>query len=623
MKFKFLKSKSLYVTIGSVSLISSFGYLSHRLVTKYNFFAKNDIKSVSLDENKDYIYLTEELSNDYSEDFGSSQSSSTHLQLLGLIESTSGDNQVSEAAFSAITSTLFNDFQYREIAQNCHFKTGLRLARTPGVSSKLFLPPLKTHFLRTTTSPEPVYDFNQFLLNMFKKAHKSGDHCSECTKLFTELSIEMLERGRHSRQLDESIDFNDIHNFFKSLLSHKTPEVDWLYLQAIGQNILYDKTQCQTLVDSGLFLVLHYLRNNFSDEKVHDWVAQTLANLSVHKEFHSHFWSTNWFAVLVDWLQSDRLEWSLSAAKILHNLSEDSSDHLFPESIYLLHPLYYDTSNKNFDIVMVHGLLGGTFKTWRQCDTEKDTNAYTRCWPQTWLAAEVPNLRLLSVNYQTFVSNWNIECQDNTSVFTLKQRSSQLLKDLLSSRVGEKPIIWITHSMGGLIVKQMLVDINESNDPKLKPILNQTKGIVFYSVPHKGSDIAVWTPYLQRIISPSSELLELRKGSKSLLSLHERFVKMIETQGIACLSFGETLKSIIYCISNVCAIQVPKDSANPDIGHFHLLDENHFNSCKPKHKTSDSYRMVLHFIKSIVNRNKGDGDGSDDKISVLLSSTFT
>ena len=339
----------------------------------------------------------------------------------------------------------------------------------------------------------------------------SGDHCSECTKYFTQLSIEMLETGSHSRQIHESIDFDDILSI-KRYRPLKFPTVEWLYLQTIDQNILCGDSQCKILADNGLFLLLHYLRKNFSDIQVHDWIAQTLANLSAHKATHWHFWSSRWLSILVQWLQSDRLEWSLPAAKILHNLSEES-EYLLPESIYQLHPIYYDKSRQEFDIVLVHGLLGGTFKTWRQNDSQKQTKEYTKCWPQKWLTEDVDSLRILAVNYKTFLSNWNIECHDSDSVFTLKQRSSQLLSDLVASHVGHRPIIWITHSMGGLLVKQMLVDIEEGDDHKLKSILNQTKGIVFYSVPHKGSDMAVRSPYLQRVMSPSSEVLTLRKGS--------------------------------------------------------------------------------------------------------------
>ena len=345
------------------------------------------------------------------------------------------------------------------MAQSCDFQTAVRLARTPGVSHKLFLSPINTQFLKLNVSSKPIFDFNEVMLRLMKIALNSGEQCSECTKYFTQLSVEMLETGSHSRHFQPSVEFDDIFDSRPKAKPSKYPTIERLYLQAISQNILCGESQSKSLIDNGLFLVLHYLRNTFNREvEVQDWVAQTLANLSAHKQTHHHFWSTRWLSILVEWLQSDRLEWSLPAAKILYNLSQESENHLIPESTYLLHPIYDDKSHKDFDIILVHGLLGGTFKTWRQSDTEKLSEGYTRCWPQKWLTKDFERIRMFSINYQTFLSNWNIECQDNTSIFTLSQRSSQILNDL-KTIIGDKPIIWITHSMGGLLVKQMLVDI--------------------------------------------------------------------------------------------------------------------------------------------------------------------
>ncbi|CAG7830774.1 unnamed protein product [Allacma fusca] len=39
---------------------------------------------------------------------------------------------------------------------------------------------------------------------------------------------------------------------------------------------------------------------------------------------------------------------------------------------------------------------------------------------------------------------------------TIFDRSSELLEKLASAGIGNRPIIWVTHSMGGLLVKQLL-----------------------------------------------------------------------------------------------------------------------------------------------------------------------
>jgi len=116
--------------------------------------------------------------------------------------------------------------------------------------------------------------------------------------------------------------------------------------------------------------------------------------------------------------------------------------------------------------------------------------------------------------------------------------------------------------------------------------------------------------------------LELRKDSQLLLSLHDQFVKIVESKQIKCLSFGETLKStIVKRPFKWKYLLVPEESSNPGIGAFHLLPVDHFNTCKPKSKTSEAYYMASDFIKDIIDSNcDKDKKTESDNISILLSS---
>lgn len=67
----------------------------------------------------------------------------------------------------------------------------------------------------------------------------------------------------------------------------------------------------------------------------------------------------------------------------------------------------------------------------------------------------------------------------------------------------------------GLIIKQILSEASESKDKNIQSLLDKTIGLVFYSVPHKGSEIATKLNSASLIFQPSKELGELNKGNNS------------------------------------------------------------------------------------------------------------
>lgn len=84
--------------------------------------------------------------------------------------------------------------------------------------------------------------------------------------------------------------------------------------------------------------------------------------------------------------------------------------------------------------------------------------------------------------------------------------------------------------MGGLIVKNILckgkldgfVEIvsivvvlaQESHRYKIRKMFSNTKGVVFYSTPHRGSRIANINPPIALVLWPSVEVQELREGTR-------------------------------------------------------------------------------------------------------------
>ena len=65
------------------------------------------------------------------------------------------------------------------------------------------------------------------------------------------------------------------------------------------------------------------------------------------------------------------------------------------------------------DIVFVHGIRGGPFASWRAGASPHRGRAsenltHNFCWPSEWLAADVPQARLLSLEYAAPASGWEV-----------------------------------------------------------------------------------------------------------------------------------------------------------------------------------------------------------------------
>ena len=61
-------------------------------------------------------------------------------------------------------------------------------------------------------------------------------------------------------------------------------------------------------------------------------------------------------------------------------------------------------------------------------------------------------------------------------MYLLDERSEDILERLLAAGVGQRPVIFVGHSMGGLIIKKMLVAAQNSGNEAAEAIAKNTKG---------------------------------------------------------------------------------------------------------------------------------------------------
>ncbi|MEA5472433.1 hypothetical protein, partial [Spirulina sp. 06S082] len=143
------------------------------------------------------------------------------------------------------------------------------------------------------------------------------------------------------------------------------------------------------------------------------------------------------------------------------------------------------------DIIFVHGLGGDARGAWHP-DDKRDNDDF---WP-VWLGEDLPNLRVWSLDYDIEPFRWKGQ------TMPLVDRATDVLS-CLDLEVGDRPIFFIVHSMGGLLVKQMLRHAWDFGDPRWKAIAEQTRGIIYLSTPHSGSDLANWVKAIGTILQAS------------------------------------------------------------------------------------------------------------------------
>ncbi|KAL2283974.1 hypothetical protein FJTKL_09215 [Diaporthe vaccinii] len=180
----------------------------------------------------------------------------------------------------------------------------------------------------------------------------------------------------------------------------------------------------------------------------------------------------------------------------------------------VLHPPI-DDGTALVDIITVHGLSGHPQNTW----TNLDTKHY---WPMESLPGDVPRARIMAFGYSTTVSPFN------TSTAIVSDVAKQLISHLINKRTSQdqrqRPIIFIAHSLGGIVVKEFL---HVASNTGHEDLAGSVCGILFLGTPHKGSHLAsfmgVISDLVKSLLGRSADAIieDLSSNSRHLLELDQ------------------------------------------------------------------------------------------------------
>uniref|UniRef100_U3I4X6 Protein SERAC1 n=1 Tax=Anas platyrhynchos platyrhynchos TaxID=8840 RepID=U3I4X6_ANAPP len=483
------------------------------------------------------------------------------------------------------------DYQYGTVAQACDQRTAIGLARSKDVDLRFFLPPPS---LPKTKNDYLIEDQLRLLLVSLPQTD-----LDPCVQYFTSLALRESSQTLAAQRVSFHVQNRTIW-FLCSCRAQRYKPIS-LFLSIVSSHC--DKIEAQ----GGLQLLQRIYQLRKDSAKIQRNIIRIIGNMALDERLHSSIVRAGWVSVLAEVMKSPHVIQSSHASRALANLDRDTVQEKYPDGVYILHPQYRSSQPIRADILFVHGLLGAAFKTWRQQDVDQplDKKAseveeeYSQCWPKTWLASDCPTLRIISVEYDTRLSDWKAKCPVEKSI---AYRSNELLEKLRAAGIGDRPLVWVSHSMGGLLVKKMLVDA--SKNPEMGKIVNNTRGIIFYSVPHHGSQLAEYSINARYLLFPSVEVKELSKDSPALKELNDDFLSFAKDEKFPVLSFAETLPTHIGSMIKLHV--VPLESARLGIGDLIPVDVNHLNICKPKNKNAFLYQRTLKFIQDVLATDLGD-----------------
>ncbi|KAH6641057.1 hypothetical protein F5144DRAFT_599720 [Chaetomium tenue] len=292
------------------------------------------------------------------------------------------------------------------------------------------------------------------------------------------------------------------------------------------------------------------------------------------------------------------------------------------------------------DLVFVHGLQGHPEETWMYGKKEKEakptkpksrlSKVFTRkrhaedrfdepaCsvagtppvfWPLELLAKDFSNARVLTYGYDSRISNF-FKGPANQSGIVAHGIALMRALEVERRSCRRRPIIFLVHSLGGLILKQALGRSKNalSNQHGLRDVFESTYATIFFGTPHRGSsyanmgvlarDIAVIAGFdardtILRSLEPDAEILTI---------LSDEFARMLLEGSFKVHSFQEGMG---FTGAHILSRKIV-DNDSSRLGDARettdFINANHMMMCRFRDLDDPGYRKV----KGVVSQYLGE-----------------
>ena len=213
------------------------------------------------------------------------------------------------------------------------------------------------------------------------------------------------------------------------------------------------------------------------------------------------------------------------------------------------------------------------------------------------LGEDITNARIMTFGYDADVVRlWGMAGGNN-----LRNNGKDLAFDLSNLRTNceKRPIIFVAHSLGGLVCEQALLICREG-DPELEQLFLATRGIIFMGTPHGGSHLATWghtiARYLDAVRRTNQDILGvLKRNSEVLVGVEQQFQQLLQRHKVQikifCFFESVQMMGVGWVVPEQSAVlsQYPNQS----------IAGNHRDMTRFSGRQDSGYQRVFSRIQSI------------------------
>ncbi|KAJ3534742.1 hypothetical protein NM208_g7416 [Fusarium decemcellulare] len=274
------------------------------------------------------------------------------------------------------------------------------------------------------------------------------------------------------------------------------------------------------------------------------------------------------------------------------------------------------------NIIFIHGLGGHPKRTWgngrpaksgkkpfsvsplrkgeSSNGTEDMVEEPTRrkpFWPEECLAPDMPEAKIWTYGYRSTVFEGLFRANNLNSA---SQHGNDLALKFERNIPSNEPVIFIAHSLGGILVKDAI--------KRSKSIREQTKLIIFMGTPHCGSQLAKRSATVTKILKLVGQQINesiiqgLQPKSEVFSSIDENFRTIVLEENIRIHSFYEArgMSGIKSAIGKVVDDESSRLNLPQDIETTESINADHSQMTKFTSRNDEGYRAVLSVLKLFV-----------------------